>query len=173
MSRLSFVSRPLALAAVLIAAGGLAACETPNAYTYAPYEAGQAVPLEPATIVNFRPVRIGGRDSGAGTVGGALIGGASGAAIGGDAAGAIIGSVAGAVLGNAVERGATRSDGFAYDIRMQRNGRVLEVVQPDQYPIPVGSQVYVSFGPRTRIIPANGAVPPPPPPPPPPLPPRY
>ncbi len=127
-----------------------------------------AVPLEAATVVNFRPVRIGGRDTGAGTVGGALIGGASGAAIGGDAAGAIIGTVAGAVLGNAVERGATRGSGFAYDIRMQRDGRVLEVVQPDPYPIPVGSAVYVSFGPRVRIIPANGASPPPPPPPPPP-----
>ena len=68
-------------------------------------------------------------------MGGALIGGASGAAIGGDAAGAIIGTVAGAVLGNAVERGATRGSGFAYDVRMQRDGRVLEVVQPDQYPI--------------------------------------
>ena len=118
--------------------------------------------------MNFRPVRIGGRDTGAGTFGGALVGGASGAAIGGDAAGAIIGSVAGAVLGNAVERGATRGTGFAYDIRMQRDGRVLEVIQPDAYPIPVGSQVYVSFGPRVRIVPANGSIPPPPPPPPPP-----
>ena len=171
MSRPHRLTRPAALAAVLIAAGGLAACETPNAYTYSPYEAGQAVPLEPATVVNFRPVRIGGRDTGAGTVGGALVGGASGAAIGGDAAGAVIGTVAGAVLGNAVERGATRGTGFAYDVRMQRDGRVLEVVQPDQYPIPVNSQVYVSFGPRVRIVPASGAVPPPPPPPPPP--PRY
>ncbi len=159
--------RSTAFAAVLITAGGLAACETPNPNIYAPYEAGRAVPLEPATVVNFRPVRIGGRDTGAGTFGGALIGGASGAAIGGDAAGAIIGTVAGAVLGNAVERGATRGTAFAYDVRMQRDGRVLEVVQPDQYPIPVNSQVYVSFGPRVRIIPANGAVLPPPPPPPP------
>ncbi|WP_174300696.1 hypothetical protein [Caulobacter sp. S45] len=167
MPRLDRFSRPTVLAVVLLAAGGLAACETPNTNTYAPYEAGQAVPLESATVVNFRPVRLGGRDTGAGTVGGALIGGASGAAIGGDAAGAIIGTVAGAVLGNAVERGATRGSGFAYDVRMQRDGRVLEVVQPDQYPISVGSQVYVSFGPRVRIILANGAVPPPPQPPPP------
>src|SRR5579875_2364978 len=123
-------ARPAALAAVLLAGLGLAACETPNAYTYAPYEAGRAVPLAPATVVAVRPVRIGGQDSGAGTVGGALIGGASGAAIGGDAAGAIIGTVAGAVLGNAVERGATRHDGFAYDVRMQRSGRIIEVVQP-------------------------------------------
>ncbi len=157
---------------VALGAVGLAGCETPNAYTYSPYEAGHASPLAPAVIVNERPVRISGQDTGAGTVGGALIGGASGAAIGGDAAGGIIGAVAGAVLGNVVERGATRRTGFAYDVRMQRDGRVLEVVQPDEYPIPVGAQVYVSFGPRVRIIPANGALPPPPPPPPP-APPRY
>jgi outer membrane lipoprotein SlyB len=159
--------RSAAIASVLLAGAGLAGCESTNAYNYAPYEAGQAVPLEPATIVNVRPVRIGGRDSGAGTVGGALVGGASGAAIGGDAAGGLIGAVAGAVIGNAVERGATRQTGFAYDVRMQRSGRVLEVVQPDPQPIPVGSQVYVSFGPQARIIPAGppGAPPPPPPPP--------
>lgn len=167
MPHLHSPRRLLAYAGVLACAGGLAACETPNAYTYSPYETGRAAPLAPAVIVNERPVRITGQNSGAGTVGGALVGGASGAAIGGDAAGGIIGAVAGAVLGNVIEHDATRRDGFAYDVRMQRDGRVLEVIQPDRYPIPVGSQVYVSFGPRVRIIPANGAVPPPPPPPPP------
>ena len=162
--RRSPLTRSAGIAAAFLCAGGLAACETPNAYNYGPYEAGVPMPLQPATVVNVRPVEIHGQDTGAGTVGGALVGGASGAAIGGDAAGGIIGAVAGAVLGNVIERGATRHTGFAYDVRMERTGRVLEIVQPDQYPIPVGSPVYVSFGPRARVIPASTVGPPPPPP---------
>ena len=162
MSRTSSKIRPLIIAGVLAAGLGLTACETPNAYTYAPYEAGVPQPLEPATVVNFRPVRIGGQTTGAGVTTGAIVGGASGAAIGHDPAGLIVGALAGAVLGNAVEHGATQHDGFAYDLRMQRDGRVIEIIQAGRYPIPVGSPVYVSFGPVARIIPAS---PPPPPPP--------
>jgi outer membrane lipoprotein SlyB len=164
--------RPVAVVAVLALGGGLAACETPGPYAYAPFEAGRAVPLEPATVVKFRPVVIGGQTSGAGLATGAIVGGASGAAIGGDAAGAIVGTLVGAVLGNAVEHGATRHNGFAYDVRMSRSGRILEIVQPDPYPIPVNAPVYVSFGPITRIIPASAYGAPPGAPPPPPSPPR-
>jgi outer membrane lipoprotein SlyB len=169
MTRLSL--RPAAAVVAILALGaGLAACETPGPYNYAPYEAGRAVPLEPATVVNFRPVQIGGQSTGAGVATGAVVGAASGAAIGGDAAGTIVGGLVGAVLGNAVERGATRHTGFAYDVRMNRSGRILEVVQPDAYPIPVNAPVYVSFGPITRIIPASAYGPPPGAPPPPPRP---
>ena len=153
--------RPLIVAGALVAGLGLTACETPNAYTYAPYEAGVPRPLEPATVVNFRPVRIGGQTTGAGVTTGALVGGASGAAIGHDPAGLIVGALAGAVLGNAVEHGATQHDGFAYDLRMQRDGRVIEIVQAGRDPLPVGSPVYVSFGPVARIVPANAPPPPP------------
>ena len=158
--------RPIAMVAILALGGGLAACETPGPYNYAPFEAGRAVPLEPATVVNFRPVVIGGQTTGAGLTTGAIVGGASGAAIGGDAAGAIVGTLVGAVLGNVVEHDATRHDAFAYDVRMNRSGRILEIVQPGHYPIPINSPVYVSFGPVTRIIPASAYGGPPPPPPP-------
>lgn len=159
--------RGVAIAGAVVLACGLGACETPNAYTYAPYEAGIPTPLEPATVVNLRPVRIGGQTSGAGLTTGAIVGGVSGGAIGGDAAGAVVGTLAGALLGDVLEHKASEHDGFAYDVRMLRDGRVIEIVQPGREPIPAGSHVYVSFGPRARIIPAGAAGPvyaPPPPP---------
>jgi outer membrane lipoprotein SlyB len=162
---------PALFAGAAVLALGLAGCETPNAYNYAPYEAGVPTPLEPATVVNLRPVRIGGQTTGGGLTTGAIVGGVSGGAIGGDAAGAVVGTLAGAVLGNVLEHKASEHDGFAYDVRMQRDGRVIEIVQPGRDAIPVGAHVYVSFGPRARIIPAGAAGPayaPPPPPPPPP-----
>ncbi len=165
MSRSNLSFRPVVLASALLAAAGLSACATPNANNYAPFEAGQAVPLAPATVVNFRPVTVGGQTTGAGLTTGAIVGGVSGGAIGGDAAGAVVGALAGALLGHVIEHKASEHDGFAYDVRMVRDSRILEIVQLDRTPIPIGAHVYVSFGPRARIIPAGEAGPPPPPPP--------
>lgn len=166
-------------AALLLTAGGLTACETDQPDYVPAYAAGVPSRVVRAEVINYRPVNFGanGDTVAASTVAGAVGGGLIGAAAaprwqsGGYG---VLGALGGALIGNAVARGSTHR-GFAYVIR-RRDGRTMEVAQPGTPPIPVGTPVYVSFGPRVTITPiaAYGAPPPgagygaPPPPPPPP-----
>lgn len=174
--RLPFRSRPAATLAVLLAAAGtgLAACETDYGPSrYSPYEAGVPARVEEGTIVGFRPITFGGQDTGAGTAVGAVGGGLAGSVIAGRGdglAGGIAGAVLGALAGNAIER-SNRQPGFVYVVRFRRDGTTVEIPQPDRYPIRIGTRVFVSYGARVRVFPANNGYGPPPPPPPPP--PRY
>ena len=49
---------------------------------------------------------------------------------------------------------------FAYVVR-RNDGSTFEVVQPDAYPIPAGTQVNIVYGDRVRIEPIGGYPPPP------------
>jgi outer membrane lipoprotein SlyB len=173
MSRSEFVA-PLrkgavALSLAAITAVGLSACASdPGPQTYNAYEVGAPARVEQAEVVGYRPVNIGGGETGGGgAVAGAVAGGLVGNGVssgGGRAGGTIIGAIGGALLGNAIEKSANNHPGFAYTVRMRRDGHELEVVQADPSPIPVGTPVNVSFGARVRIYPAGGGYPPPPPP---------
>lgn len=171
--RSPFRSRPAAALAVVLAAStvGLAACETDyGPGRYSAYEAGAPARVEEGTLIGFRPVTFGGRDTGAGTAIGAVGGGLAGSAIAGRGdgfAGGIAGAVLGALAGNAIER-SERQPGFVYVVRFRRDGTTVEIPQPDRYPIRIGTRVFVSYGARVRVFPADGYGPPPPPPPPPP-----
>jgi outer membrane lipoprotein SlyB len=153
---------------VALAAAGLVACaEPPGPSRYAPYEAGVAAHVEEGVVVSSRPIQITGQANGTG----ALVGGVSGAVLGSNvvshhndrAAGGFVGAVAGALIGSAIEKDAARQNGFAYTIRVNRTGELIEVGQVDAAPIPNGAPVSISYGAQVRVTPLYAGPPAPPP----------
>ena len=144
--------------AAIAAAGSLAGCVVANPDTVSAYDAQRMSTVVDATVLSVRPVTLQGRDSGIGTVSGAVVGGIAGSNVGGPRTGGIVGiagAVVGGLIGNAVERDATQQQ--AVEILVQlRNGDRRAVVQP------VGRDVFgtgepvimVTTGGRTRVLPA-------------------
>jgi outer membrane lipoprotein SlyB len=152
------MSRLLILGAALAGTLGLAACATtPGPDGYSPYEAGSIARVEEGTIVSVRPVRFGQQQNGSGAAVGGLAGAAVGSQFGGDTgghiAGAVIGGLLGAVVGDAVQDGKT-TNGFAYTIRRQHDGSLIEIPQAEPYAMPVGARVHITYGDRVRVTPA-------------------
>ena len=152
------MSRRLFAAVALAGTLGLGACATqPGPYAYSPYEAGTIARVEEGVVISSRPVSFGGQQRGSG----ALVGGAAGATIGsqfggdtdGRIFGAILGGIMGAVAGDAVQNNQT-SYGFAYTIRRERDGSMIEVAQAEPQPLPNGAKVHITYGDRVRIVPA-------------------
>ena len=164
----SFIGRKGAVVAstVVLAALGLTACaESYGPAPYPAYAAGVPAPVSEGRVESFRPVPIGNPDTGAGTVAGAVVGGVAGSAVAGRrdrGLGAVAGALLGGVAGNAIEKSGSHN-GFEYIIR-RRDGSTFSVVQPGDYPIPVGTRVNIIYGERVRIEPIGGYPPPPPPP---------
>jgi outer membrane lipoprotein SlyB len=152
------MSRPLLAALALVGTLTLGACATqPGPYGYSPYEAGTIARVEEGTIVSARPVVFNGQQQGSGAAVGGLAGAAVGSQFGGDTgghiAGALIGGMLGAVAGDAMQNSSTAT-GFAYTIRRERDGSLIEVAQAEPQPIPVGARVHITYGDRVRIVPA-------------------
>lgn len=152
------MSRRILAAAALVGTLSLGACATqPGPYAYSPYEAGTIARVEEGTIVSSRPVSFGSQQRGSG----ALVGGAAGAAVGsqfggdtdGRLFGALLGGIMGAVAGDAVQNNNT-GYGFAYTIRRERDGSMIEVAQAEPQPLPNGARVHITYGDRVRIVPA-------------------
>lgn len=152
------MSRRLFAAAALAGTLSLGACATtPGPYAYSPYEAGTIARVEEGTIVSSRPVQFGTQQRGSG----ALVGGAAGATIGsqfggdsdGRLFGALLGGILGAVAGDAVQNDGA-SYGFAYTIRRERDGGLIEVAQAEAQPLAPGTRVHITYGDRVRIVPA-------------------
>jgi len=176
----SFRSGAVRKAAVLLTlaavGGSLAACAEDYApQPYPAYAAGVPSRVQHGVIVDFRPIEFGPGANGAGAVIGGVAGGVAANALSGGrdrGLATVAGAVGGALLGNAIQN-SDRHPGFAYMIQF-RDGRTLEIPQPDVQPIPQGTPVDIIWeGPRARVVPAapRGYAPPPPgsyPPPPPP-----
>jgi outer membrane lipoprotein SlyB len=142
---------------IMVAAlGALAACQTANPDVVSRYDAQRMSSVQDATVLSVRPVTLQGRDSGVGTVGGAVIGGIAGSNVGGPRTGGIVGivgAIAGGLIGNAVERDATREN--AVEILVQlKNGERRAVIQG------VGSEgfaagdpvIMITTGGRVRVM---------------------
>lgn len=161
----SGVARKALLALSITAmAGSLVACaEDYGPRPYPAYAAGVPASVQHGVIVGFRPIEFGPGNNGAGAVVGGVAGGVAGNALahGRDRGLATVaGVVGGALLGNAVQNG-DRHPGFAYTVRF-RDGRELEIPQPDAQPIPQGAPVDVIWeGGRARVVPARNYAPPP------------
>lgn len=145
-------------------AGSLAACaENYGPRPYPAYAAGIPANVQPGVILGFRPIEFGPENNGAGAAVGGVAGGLAGNALahGRDRGLATVaGVVGGALLGNAVQS-SDRHPGFAYMVRF-RDGRELEIPQPDAQPIPQGTRVDVIWeGGRARVVPAGYYSPPP------------
>jgi outer membrane lipoprotein SlyB len=150
--------RRIALAAAAAAATlGVGACATQTGpYAYSPYEAGMVARVEEGTILSARPVAFNPQQRGSGALVGGLVGATAGSQFGGDSGGhilgAVIGGLLGAAVGDAVEDGGA-SHGFAYTIRRDRDGSIVEIAQAEPQPLPVGQRVHISYGERVRVLP--------------------
>ena len=154
------MSRLVVASAALAGLISLSACATmPGPYAYSPYEAGAVARVEEGTVVTARPVAFGTQQQGSGALVGGLAGATVGSQFGGDSgghlAGAIIGGLLGAVGGDAIQNNNARaSTGFAYTIRRERDGSLIEVAQAEPQPIAPGTRVHITYGDRVRVVPA-------------------
>ena len=99
--------------------------------TYSRSEARQVQEVEFGTVLSTNPVVIEGKQSGAGQLPGAIIGGVAGSSVGegkGQQIFTILGAVGGAVVGSMIEEQATRSQGLELTIKMD-SGKTLSIVQ--------------------------------------------
>ena len=148
--------KQLALIAAIAGAASLTGCVVANPNTVSAYDAQRLSTVTDATVLSVRPVTLQGRDTGVGTVSGAVIGGIAGSNVGGPRTGGIVGiagAVVGGLIGNAVERDATQQQ--AVEILLQlKNGDRRQVVQgigTDSFAAgdPV---ILVTTGGRTRVM---------------------
>lgn len=148
--------RQLVLVASIAALGTLGACQTANPDAVSRYDAQRMSSVQDATVLSIRPVTLQGRDTGVGTVGGAVIGGIAGSNVGGPRTGGIVGIVgmiAGGLIGNAVERDATQQQAIEILVQL-KNGDRRAVIQG------VGSEAFaagdpvimITTGSRTRVM---------------------
>ena len=148
--------KQLALIASITGAAALTGCVVANPNTVSAYDAQRLSTVVDATVLSVRPVTLQGRDTGVGTVSGAVIGGIAGSNVGGPRTGGIVGiagAVVGGLIGNAVERDATQQQ--AVEILLQlKNGDRRQVVQG------IGTDAFaagdpvilVTTGGRTRVM---------------------
>jgi outer membrane lipoprotein SlyB len=156
---------PLALA--LIAALAATACAPVHSgSTYSRSQAGQEQRVSRGTILAMREVKVEGTDTGAGKIGGAVIGGAAGSTLGqgnrANVAGAAAGAVLGAVLGSMAESRITERPATEFTVR-EETGLTIAVVQANDENLREGERVMVLRGNQVRIVrdtlPAAGGAP--------------
>jgi len=148
--------KQLALMAAVAGAVSLTGCVVANPNTVSAYDAQRMATVIDATVLSVRPVTLQGRDTGVGTVGGAVMGGIAGSNVGGPRTGGIVGiagAIVGGLIGNAVERDATQQQ--AQEILLQlKNGDRRQVVQgigTDSFN-PGDPVILVTTGGRTRVM---------------------
>ena len=139
--------KQLALIAAIAGAASLTGCVVANPNTVSAYDAQRMSTVIDATVLSVRPVTLQGRDTGVGTVSGAVIGGIAGSNVGGPRTGGIVGlvgAIAGGLIGNAVERDATQQQ--AVEILVQlKNGDRRSVIQG------IGSDAFAAGDPVIMI----------------------
>lgn len=138
---------------------GCGATSSQNVYDFR--EAGQSVIVEFGTVIDVRPIKIKGPNSGAGAVTGAVAGGALGSQVGngnGQGAAMIGGVVVGAVAGAMAEQALADQTGLDFTVAMQ-SGKVITVPQyfkKDEPLIKKGQRVMVqTSGSYQRVLPAD------------------
>ena len=147
--------KQVALVAAVAGAVSLTGCVVAPPNTVSAYDAQRMSTVVDATVLSVRPVTIQGRDTGVGTVGGAVIGGIAGSNVGGPRTSGIVGiagAVVGGLVGNAVEKSASQANGVEILLQL-KNGERRSVVQaagPEAFAVgePV---VLVTTGGRTRV----------------------
>ena len=109
-------------------------------------EARQAAEIYEGTVVDVREGKIEGDQSGLGTIGGAAMGGVVGNLFGGGKGNTIAtvgGAIAGGLAGNAVEKGMTGQRALQVTVKLDINGKTIQVVQGTDIPFAVGQRVRV------------------------------
>lgn len=139
----------------------LTACETSSQNVYDFREAGQSVLVEFGTVVDVRPIKIKGPNSGVGAGTGALAGAGIGSQVGsgdGTVAAAIGGVVVGAIAGAAAEQAMADRTGLDFTVVLE-SGKVITIPQyfkKDEPIIKKGERVIVqTSGSYQRVLPAE------------------
>lgn len=154
----------LALLGALSAAG---CAPVHSGSTYGRSQAGQEQRVTKGTILAMREVKVEGTDTGAGKIGGAVVGGAAGSTLGqgsrANLAGAAVGAVLGAVLGTMAENRLTEANAIEFTVR-EENGTTIAVVQANDQGLREGERVVILRGSQVRIVrdgipPEGGAAP--------------
>ena len=146
------------LISAIAGAGSLAGCVVANPNTVSAYDAQRMATVVDATVLSVRPVTIQGRDTGVGTVSGAVIGGIAGSNVGGPRTGGIVGiagAVVGGLVGNAVEKNASQANGVEILLQLKNGDRrsVVQAAGPEAF-APGEPVIMVTTGGRTRVQPA-------------------
>ena len=153
MIKISTRSGPLALA-MLAALTATACVPVHSSNTYSRAQAGQEQRVSRGTILAMRDVKVEGTDSGAGKIGGAVIGGAAGSTLGqgsrANVAGAAAGAVLGAVIGSVAESRMTERTATEFTVR-EGNGMTIAVVQANDENLRTGEAVVILRGSQVRI----------------------
>ena len=148
--------RQLVLVASIAALGTLGACQTANPDAVSAYDAQRMSSVQDATVLSLRPVTLQGRDTGVGTVGGAVIGGIAGSNVGGPRTGGIVGivgAIAGGLIGNAVERDATQQQAVEILVQLKNGDRRAVIQGVGSETFAVGDPVImITTGGRTRVM---------------------
>lgn len=150
--------KQLVLLSAMAGAGALSGCVVAPPNTVSAYDAERLSTVVDATVLSVRPVTLEGRDTGVGTVSGAVIGGIAGSNVGGPRTGGIVGlagAVVGGLIGNAVERDATQRPALEILLQLKNGDRrsVVQRVGPDADSFAVGEPVIlVTTGGRTRVM---------------------
>ena len=139
----------------------LNACETPSQNVYDYREAGRSVIVEFGTVVDVRPIKIKGQNTGVGAGAGAIAGGTLGSQVGGgdgQIAGAAVGIIAGAVAGAIAEQQLQDRSGREFTVVTEK-GKTITIAQyfkKDEPIIQNGERVMVqTSGSYQRILPAE------------------
>lgn len=139
----------------------LAGCEAPGQNVYDFREAGQSVIVEFGTVVDVRPIKIKGPNTGLGATAGGVAGGVAGSNVGGgdgQIVGAVGGAVVGVVAGAVAEQALADRQGLEFTIGLE-SGKIITVAQyfkKDETVIQKGARVMVqTSGSYQRVLPAD------------------
>lgn len=153
------ISSIFALSLITILATGCSETSSQNVYDFS--QAGQSVIVEFGTVLDVRPIKIKGPNSGLGGVTGAVAGGALASNAGqgnGQTAMVVGGAIIGAIAGNIAEQSLSDRVGRDFTIMLQ-TGKVITVSQyfkADEPIVKKGERVIVqTSGSYQRVLPAE------------------
>lgn len=151
----SQISRLLAGSLVVVALFTLGGCAgSLSGSTYSPGQARRAMEVRMGVVESVRQVQIEGRESGAGTIAGAVIGGVAGSNIGGGKGSIIagvLGAVAGGAAGSAIEGGVGKKNGLEITVKLD-DGKMIAVTQEADEVFRAGERVRLLTGSGTTRV---------------------
>ncbi|MCL6262516.1 glycine zipper 2TM domain-containing protein [Craterilacuibacter sp. RT1T] len=144
-----------AISTVLLATG----CSTPSdsAVVYKRGQLQQPQVVEFGQIVSVQNVKVEGEQNQLLTLGGTALGGVAGSSIGqgrGSALGAIGGAMLGGLLSQSAQQGLGTKNALELTVRLDRDGRMVSIVQDADIPLSPGQRVRILSGNSTmRVVP--------------------
>lgn len=142
---------------LLAVALALASCAPTNTNTtYSGAEIGRPAQISYGTLVSMRGVTVQNPNTGAGTLGGAAVGGVGNSFIGrndvrGNILGAIDGAIVGGLVGTAVESSVSTEQAVEFIIQEDNAAAPISVVQSNELNFRLGERILLTRGARTRI----------------------